>query len=135
LKTNFLRHPGARLKILFLGLEIRAQQLFYALEGEDIKAIVDPDIRSTLALIEETDFDLVIIDSCLPSGQIISQKISGMGTLPVVLIVDQSEESWKTINSFNADGFIIEGSSHAEILARIRAVYRRSKRFQAIMAG
>ena len=122
------------MKILFIGHELIGQRFQRTLEKEDIRIVSNTDLPSVLRLLEQNKFDLVILDSTMQGAGDISRAIYDLATVPVVLMVDQAEKSWKSILTFDADAFITEHASNPEMLARIKAIYRRSKKAQRIVA-
>jgi DNA-binding response OmpR family regulator len=120
------------LNILVLGHEQSVQSLIWAMQKEDIKIVCNPDLSSIPSMIFNNEIDMVVVDSTMPGADSICRRISNFDIVPVVLIMNQIESSWENIQSCNADAFISEGASNNEILARIKAVYRRSKLVQGV---
>jgi len=123
------------LKILLIGDDLIVQRFKRALQEEEIDVVDNPELLSIPGLIEQNEYDLAIIDFAFSGARTISNRIADLALMPVVVIMDQNEESWKIVPSFNADAFVPEDSSNAEIFARIKAVYRRSMRNQLTIAG
>jgi DNA-binding response OmpR family regulator len=118
------------MKILFIGDILVAQRFQLALAKEDLTIISDPNRPLIPGLIEQNKFDMVIVDSLMRGAEEICHRIHNLATVPVVLMVDDAEKSWKSVLTFDADAFITQHDNNLEILARIAAVYRRSKRTQ-----
>jgi len=121
------------MKILFIGNELMAQRLYRAFEKEDINIISSRDVPSISESIETNKSDLVIVDSTIAGAEEICHRICNLEFVPVVLMVNEAEISWKTIGNLNIDGFISTDAGDTEILARINAIYRRSKKTQMIL--
>jgi DNA-binding response OmpR family regulator len=116
------------LKILFVGPELVAQHFTAALGQEDITVVRDGDLQAILNSIGRNEPDLAIVDSSLPAAELVCKRIGDLEIMPVVMIVNQSLESWTRLQPVCADAFITESATNPEILARIRAIYRRSKK-------
>jgi len=121
------------LKILFIGNELMALRLRRTFEKDDIDIIFNTSIPSVSKLIADKS-NLVIIDSTIPEAENICQRIGKLEIVPVVLMVSEAENSWKIICDLNADGFITTGAGDTEVLARVKAIYRRSERAQKILS-
>jgi DNA-binding response OmpR family regulator len=115
------------MKIVFFGRELIAQGLDQCVEKEDIKIVHNPDLSSVLLLIGQNEFDLVIVDGKIPEAESICKTIGQRDAVPIILRVDHNDKAWKTYCTIPADGFITEDASELEILARIKAVCRRSQ--------
>jgi DNA-binding response OmpR family regulator len=118
---------------LFIGNELMAQRLRRTFEKDEIDIIFTASIPSVQEL-ESDKSNLVIIDSTTPEAEYICQKVCKLEIVPVVLMVSEAENSWKKICDLNADGFITTGASDTEVLARTKAIYRRSERAQKILS-
>jgi DNA-binding response OmpR family regulator len=121
------------LKILFIGNELMAQRLRRTFKKEDIDIILNTSIPSDPELLADKS-NLVIIDSTIPEAENICQRVCKLEIVPVVIMVNEAENSWKTICEMNADGFITTGAGDTEVLARVKAIYRRSERAQKILS-
>jgi DNA-binding response OmpR family regulator len=120
------------LNILILGHEQNVQSLIWSMQKEDIKITYNPDFSVVPVLISRNEIDIAIVDSTLSEAENICRRISVFETVPVVVLVDLIDSSWENIQAFNADAFLSEGASNLEILARLKAVYRRSKLLQGV---
>lgn len=97
-------------------------------EGYDIKIIGDG--AEGLKVLTSDSFDLVLLDVMLPgmSGFDICKKARAHGvTTPVIMLTAKGEEVDKVLGlEFGADDYITKPFSLRELLARVKAVLRRT---------
>ena len=97
--------------------------------------------KKALDLIKEDRFDLVILDLMLPEmdGFDICRKIrnkTGINRLPVIMLSAKSEEVDKVLGlEIGADDYITKPFSPRELLARVKAVLRRTKVMEEIKSN
>ncbi len=107
--------------------------LRYNMESADFRTVVATDGASALALIEEETPDLVVLDWMLPemSGIEVCRRIRGRPetrSLPVIMLTARGEESDRVRGlETGADDYLVKPFSQAELIARIRALLRRSR--------
>jgi DNA-binding response OmpR family regulator len=86
-----------------------------------------------LAKILKESYDLILLDVMLPgiSGFDILKQCRGKGiTTPIIMLTAKAEELDKVLGlEFGADDYITKPFSLRELLARIRAILRRSGHF------
>ena len=105
----------------------------YNLEAADLKTIVATDGASALLLLEEEHPDLVVLDWMLPelSGIEVCRQIRQKPehkSLPVIMLTARGEEADKVRGlETGADDYLVKPFSPAELVARIRALLRRSR--------
>jgi len=83
-----------------------------------------------LEKLKESDFDLVILDVMMPvlDGFETLTKIRESNNIPVILLTARSEEYDKLFGfGLGADDFVPKPFSCLELLARVRALLKRSK--------
>jgi two-component system alkaline phosphatase synthesis response regulator PhoP len=102
------------------------------LEGYEVESAKDGP--QGLALAKETRHDLILLDIMLPgmSGFDVCQKLrqSGVST-PVVMLTAKGQEVDKVLGlELGADDYVTKPFSPRELLARIKAVLRRTNRVQ-----
>jgi two-component system copper resistance phosphate regulon response regulator CusR len=101
------------------------------LESAGYAVDVANDGESALALVHNTDFDLVILDMMLPDmdGLKVLEKIRNRKTSPPVLIlsargtVDDRVRGLET----GADDYLVKPFAFVELLARVRVLLRRGQ--------
>ncbi len=82
-----------------------------------------------LTLFKENPFDLVILDLMLPgmSGEEICKEIRKVSATPIIMLTAKVEEDDRIQGlSIGADDYITKPFSPREVVARVRAVLRRS---------
>ena len=105
----------------------------YNLEAADLKTIVATDGTSALLLLEEENPDLIVLDWMLPelSGIEVCRQIRQKPeyrSLPVIMLTARGEEADKVRGlETGADDYLVKPFSPAELVARIRALLRRSR--------
>ncbi len=110
-----------------------AEVLRYNLEGEGFRVTVAPDGRSALEKLEEAPPDLVVLDWMLPevSGLEICRTMRRRPELrgvPVIMLTAKGEESDRVRGlDAGADDYMVKPFSPKELIARVRAVLRRTK--------
>ena len=106
--------------------------LHLRLEGLDVEAT--PDGREGLALAKAKAFDLLILDLMLPNldgvtlcGAIRRDSINS--TAPILMLTAKREESDKVLGlETGADDYLTKPFGIRELVARVRALLRRSRR-------
>ena len=104
----------------------------YNLEAADFDVAVEMDGDGGLMAIRERDFDLVILDWMMPnmSGIEVVRQIRRMNdkrATPVIMLTARGEETDKIRGlDAGADDYVVKPFSPAELVARVRALLRRS---------
>jgi two-component system phosphate regulon response regulator PhoB len=125
---------GMKPKVLIVEDEdAQAEVLRYNFEREGFDVVVATDGDDGLFAVEEHQPDLVILDWMLPgtSGISLCQRLRGRAetrALPIIMLTARSEESDR-IRGFDsgADDYVVKPFSPSELVARVRAVLRRSR--------
>lgn len=105
--------------------------LRYNLEREGYKVVEAADGRTALEKIEQERPHLVLLDWMMPgySGLEICRRVRQSATsrdLPIIMLTARSEESDRIRGlEHGADDYIAKPFSVSELLARVRAVFRR----------
>ena len=103
-------------------LEIHLTDLIYT-----TSKAMDGEIGLRMAL--ENDYDLIILDLTLPSmdGVEVCKKLRTKKNTPIIMLTAKSEEIDRVLGlEIGADDYITKPFSIRELLARIKAVMRRS---------
>lgn len=122
--------------VLILIVEDEAPQaeiLRYNLESEGYQVAIAEDGEEGLALAESLVPDLAILDWMLPkmSGVDLCRRLRGIdGTrsMPIVLLTARGEEDDRVQGlDSGADDYVVKPFSPREVMARVRALLRRSR--------
>lgn len=103
-------------------LEIHLTDLIYT-----TSKAMDGELGLQMAL--ENDYDLILLDLTLPSmdGVTICKKIREKKNTPIIMLTAKSEEIDRVLGlEIGADDYITKPFSVRELLARIKAVIRRT---------
>lgn len=100
------------------------------LQRHGYKVTGAPDGRAMLEVLRQADIDLIILDLMLPgrSGFDLCGDVRATSQVPIVMLTARSEESDRVIGlEAGADDYVTKPFSPRELLARVRAVLRRSR--------
>jgi DNA-binding response OmpR family regulator len=111
--------------VLFLGNHLLAQRMLTALSREDIKLTYITDPEFAILQTKLKSFDLVLVDCSMERIEHICEEICGSAFVPIILVTDEEHMNWKTAGNIDSDGFINADASDAELLARVKALYKR----------
>ncbi|NLZ27386.1 MAG: response regulator transcription factor [Firmicutes bacterium] len=107
-----------------------AEILKYSLEKEGYKVFLSFDGEDALKKIAELDPDLVLLDIMLPlrDGFQVCQEIrASRSRLPIIMLTAKEAEIDKVVGlEIGADDYITKPFSMREVIARVKAVLRRS---------
>lgn len=82
-----------------------------------------------LSILEQTAIDLVLLDLMLPdiAGEELCKQIRSMSPVPIIMLTAKSGKSQQIHGlEIGADDYIVKPFDPSELLARIRAVLRRT---------
>ena len=111
----------------------QVEMLRYNLEASELNTIVATDGRLALLLLEEETPDLVVLDWMLPelSGIEVCRQIRQRReskSLPIIMLTARGEESDRIRGlETGADDYLVKPFSPNELVARIRALLRRTR--------
>lgn len=102
------------------------------LRKNGLRATAAADGREMMAQIETNAFDLVVLDIMMPGddGLVLSRNLrSGKHrALPILLLTARDDETDRIIGlEMGADDYVVKPFSPRELLARIKAVIRRTR--------
>ncbi|MDX6553803.1 MAG: two-component system, OmpR family, response regulator RegX3 [Gaiellales bacterium] len=107
-----------------------SEPLAAALAREGFEAVVAPTAAKGLELLEARSPDLVLLDVMLPDGdgRDLLRQIRATSRLPVVMLTARGEEMDRVLGlELGADDYVTKPFSAAELIARVRAVLRRTE--------
>ena len=99
------------------------------LEKEGFAVDVAEDGESALAAFETTRPDLVLLDLMLPriDGLEVLRRMRAQGSIAVIMLTAKGEETDRVVGlELGADDYVTKPFSPREVVARVRAVLRRS---------
>lgn len=120
---------GAHLLLVEDERSIR-EPLARLLEREGFRVSQAADAARARQLLPDGDFDLAILDIMMPGedGLSLARFIRVSGPLPVILLTARAEEIDRIIGlEMGADDYLVKPFNPRELVARIRAVLRRSQ--------
>ncbi|GAA2517119.1 response regulator transcription factor [Rarobacter incanus] len=105
------------------------ESLSYQLEREGFAVTAVADGKSALHAFEAAGADIVLLDLMLPglSGTEVCREIRKKSDVPVIMLTAKDAEVDKIVGlEIGADDYVTKPYSFRELLARMRAVLRRS---------
>jgi two-component system alkaline phosphatase synthesis response regulator PhoP len=103
------------------------------LEHAGFAVVVAHDGKAALATARSQNPDLVVLDLGLPEldGLDVARTLRTESNVPIVMLTGRSEESDKLVGlEIGADDYVTKPFSPKELVARVRAVLRRTERPQ-----
>lgn len=99
------------------------------LEYESYEVVTAADGEQGYGLIKEKKPDLIILDLMLPkmNGYELCRKVRGEGiTIPILMLTARGEEMDRVVGlDMGADDYVTKPFSVPELMARVRAIFRR----------
>lgn len=119
-----------RARILIVDDEEQIREMireYTSLEGYDIEEASNG--REALQLLKEQEYSLVILDVMMPrmDGWTVCREIRKTSLVPVIMLTARGEEYDKLFGfELGVDDYIVKPFSPKELLARMKAIIRRS---------
>jgi two-component system, OmpR family, response regulator ResD len=107
---------------------VEVVELYLRREGFEVLAA--PDGPAALALVEQRSPDLVVLDLMLPGmgGLEIATRLRARGRLPIIMLTARGEEADRVVGlELGADDYVVKPFSPRELVARVKAVLRRTQ--------
>lgn len=101
------------------------------LENDGFRVVHAEKGREVLALAEKEPPLLVILDLMLPdmSGEEVCQELKEMGDIPVIMLTSKGSEEERLAGfALGADDYVVKPFSPRELLFRVKAVLKRSRK-------
>ncbi len=105
------------------------------LEKEGYETYMTHDGESALEVFEEHRFDLVLLDVMMPrvDGWEACRRIRAKGNTPIIMLTAKGETFDKVLGlELGADDYVVKPFDTKEVVARIKAVLRRSGRQSSV---
>lgn len=130
------RQPEQPVQVLLVDDDAEIRQLVgdYLTE-HGLKVHSLPDAARLRALLDVHPIDIALLDIMLPGedGLALCRELREQRDLPVIMLTALAEESDRVVGlEMGADDYLTKPFSNRELLARIRAVLRRSERGLAV---
>ena len=113
--------------------EALAEMLTEYLENQGLELAARYRADDGLRALEEENFDAVILDITLPDldGFEVCRRIRERSSIPVLMLTARGEETDRIVGlEIGADDYLAKPFSPRELLARLRAVLRRTRASQ-----
>jgi DNA-binding response OmpR family regulator len=118
-------------RVLLIDDDRRLQELLKTfLEQNGVAVVGAPDGTAGLQLLNAGTFDAVLLDVMMPGidGLEVVRRIRAKSTVPVLMLTARGDETDRVVGlEIGADDYVAKPFSPRELLARLRAVLRRSK--------
>jgi len=91
-----------------------------------------PDGRHMRKILEDSRIDLIVLDLMLPGedGLVLCQELRAKTSIPIIMLTAMGEETDRIVGlEMGADDYVSKPFNARELLARVRAVLRRSQAF------
>lgn len=111
-----------------------AQSIKYNLEREGFDVVTASDGEEALQLISREKPKLIVLDLMLPklSGEDVCRYVRKRSQVPIIMLTAKGEEVDRVVGlEIGADDYMIKPFSTHELIARIKAVLRRTTAFAA----
>ena len=109
--------------------DVEAIRVCFTIRWPDATLISTDNGSDALALVESVAPDIVTLDLSLPDmpGLDVLREIRRFSDLPIIIVTAKSDETVKVTGlEMGADDFIEKPFSHTELMARTKAVLRRT---------
>lgn len=118
-------------RVLLIDDDTRLPQLLAEyLEQNGVSLASAPDGPKGLAMLEQGAYDAVLLDVMMPGmdGLEVCKRIRAKSNLPVIMLTARGDETDRVVGlEIGADDYVGKPFSPRELLARLRAVLRRSR--------
>jgi DNA-binding response OmpR family regulator len=123
---------AARIRILLVEDEESISDPFSrALAREGFEPTVARTAAEALRMAEQIDPQLVLLDLMLPDGdgRDVARELRRRSSVPIIMLTARGTETDRIVGlELGADDYVVKPFSGPEVIARIRAVLRRTRR-------
>jgi two-component system response regulator RegX3 len=101
-----------------------------ALAREGFEPLLAATLAEARALVKEREPDLVLLDLRLPDGdgRDLARELRASSQLPIIMLTARGSEIDRVVGlELGADDYVVKPFAAAEVIARIRAVLRRTR--------
>src|SRR5215212_7468605 len=122
--------PGGRILVVE-DEESISQPFAEALRRAGFEAVVTGTAAGAIQLADSEQPDLVMLDLALPDGdgRDVCRELRRRSDVPIVMLTARGTETDRIVGlELGADDYVVKPFSGAEVIARIRAVLRRTQR-------
>src|SRR5919106_4520517 len=117
-------------RVLFVEDEASIYEPFSkALAREGFEPVVAPTAARALELADDGDFAIILLDLTLPDGdgRDVCRELRRRSSVPILMLTARGTEADRIVGlEIGADDYVVKPFSGAEVIARIRAILRRS---------
>ena len=110
----------------------------FSLEQDGFEVACAYDGEEALQMAKETEYDMVLLDVMLPklNGFEVCQAIREFSEMPIIMLTAKGEDIAKIQGlALGADDYITKPFNNREVIARVKAVLRRSSAVKKDEAG
>lgn len=105
------------------------------LEQHGLRVSCARDGKEMKQRLDEGNYDLLVLDVMMPGedGLTLCRQLRATSTLPIIMLTAMAEETDRIIGlEMGADDYLVKPFNPRELLARIKAVMRRSQSMAAV---
>jgi DNA-binding response OmpR family regulator len=117
-------------RVLFIEDESSIYEPFSkALAREGFEPVIARTAKRALELAEDGDWSIVLLDLTLPDGdgRDVCRALRRSSSVPILMLTARGTEADRIVGlELGADDYVVKPFSGAEVIARIRAILRRS---------
>jgi DNA-binding response OmpR family regulator len=128
--VGLIESEGLSLRVLCIDDDTRLYELLASfLEPNGVTLVHAADGRQGLAALDAGVFDAVLLDVMMPgiNGLEVCKRIRQKSRVPVIMLTAKGDETDRVVGlELGADDYVPKPFSARELLARLRAVLRRS---------
>jgi DNA-binding response OmpR family regulator len=118
-------------RVLLIDDDARLPELLASYLGQNgVSLTAAPDGEKGLAALEQGAFDAVLLDVMMPGmdGLEVCRRIRAKSNVPVIMLTARGDETDRVVGlELGADDYVAKPFSPRELLARLKAVLRRSR--------